>query len=134
MSLSLVGRNSRQTGHPESIDHFFGTDQKRVWNLDAERLVGLHVDDQLQLVGLLDREAARLGALPNLLHIAGSAPEHVSETRAVRDQTTHYDTVVKFFDRPRMAEKVPALNMLSNAGSANSHGDMRLAFFWRWPS
>ena len=71
MSLSLVGRNSRQTGHAESIDHFFGTDQKRVWNLDAERLVGLHVDDQLELVGLLDREVARLGALPNLLHIAG---------------------------------------------------------------
>jgi hypothetical protein len=39
----------------ELFDHLVGTCEQRRWNLEAERLGGLEIDDQLGFRGLLDR-------------------------------------------------------------------------------
>ena len=46
-----------------SFDHLVGAADKRVGDVEAERLGGLEVDDQLDLRGLLDRQIGRLLAL-----------------------------------------------------------------------
>src|SRR5262245_46284614 len=49
--------------------------EHRLRNLQAERLGRLEVDHQLELGWLLDREVGGLGALEDLVHVAGGAAE-----------------------------------------------------------
>jgi hypothetical protein len=44
---------------------------------EAERLGGLHIDDQLERGRLLDGQVARLGAFEDLVHEVGGAPMQV---------------------------------------------------------
>jgi hypothetical protein len=48
-----------------SLNHLIGPAEQREREGEAERLGGLHVDDQLDLRGLLDRQIGRLLALEN---------------------------------------------------------------------
>jgi hypothetical protein len=53
---------------------------------DAERLGGLHVDDQLELGRLFYRQVARPGAFEYLVHEMGGATKQRSSFHAVADQ------------------------------------------------
>jgi hypothetical protein len=46
-----------------SFDHLVGAGEHSGWNVEAERLCGLGVDDQLEPTRLHDRQVRRLGAL-----------------------------------------------------------------------
>jgi hypothetical protein len=46
-----------------SFDHLVGAQKERCGHIDAERLRGLEIDDQLDLGGLLHRQVGRLLAL-----------------------------------------------------------------------
>src|SRR5262245_36086321 len=48
-----------------SLDHLIGAADKRERHRDAERFCGLHVDDQLEFRGLLDRQLRRLLTFEN---------------------------------------------------------------------
>ena len=58
----------------DSFDHLVGAEQHAPWDLEAERLGGLQVDDQLELGRLLERDVARLRALENLVDETRRAP------------------------------------------------------------
>ena len=60
-----------------SLDYLIRPLQERRWNREAEGLGRLEVDDELEFLGLLDREVARLGALEDFVDIRGGAPVHV---------------------------------------------------------
>jgi hypothetical protein len=49
------------------FDHLVGTEQKRFWNCEAERLCGLEVD--YELGWLEDRKVGRLGSRNDLASI-----------------------------------------------------------------
>jgi hypothetical protein len=46
-----------------SFDHLVGGDEKLIWDLESERLGGLHVDDQLEFGRRLHGKLAGLGTL-----------------------------------------------------------------------
>jgi hypothetical protein len=60
-------------------------------NRDPQRLGGLQVDRELELGWLLDRQVARLGALQDLVDVAGGAPIHLHGVGAVRHQPAGLD-------------------------------------------
>jgi hypothetical protein len=55
--------------------------------VEPKRLGGLEVDGQLEFDRLLHREVGGLGALQNLVHVSGGAPEQVGLARAVGHQS-----------------------------------------------
>src|SRR6185295_10352427 len=57
---------------PDALsDHLVCCNQDRLWNRDAERLGGLQIHYQIELVWLSDRQVAWVGAFENLVHVAG---------------------------------------------------------------
>ena len=65
-----------------SFDHLVGAGEERRGHFEAERLGGLQIDDQLEFVGPVDRDVARLGPVEDLVHINsksfGKLPELIS--------------------------------------------------------
>src|SRR3989442_9124886 len=66
------------------LDHLIRPQQQRRRDREAERLGGLHVDDQLEFRRLLDGEIGGLGALQDLVDVHSSAGGDILEVRAVR--------------------------------------------------
>ena len=61
--------------------------------VEAERLGGRQVDDQIELGRLLDREVGRLRPAQNLVDIVGGAPEQVREVRSIGHQASRFDVL-----------------------------------------
>jgi hypothetical protein len=59
----------------ELFDHFVGNGEHAWWNCEAERLGGLHVDDQLELGWQLHRKFGGLVALENAISIDCRLPK-----------------------------------------------------------
>ena len=57
-----------------SLDQLIRPPQQRRRDRQAERLGGLHVDDQHELGGLLDGQVSRFGALEDLADVDAGAP------------------------------------------------------------
>ena len=70
------------------LDYLIRPGQHRLWDRQPKRLRGLEVDDELELRRLLDGEIGRLGALQDLRHVGGSAPERVPEVRRIAHEAT----------------------------------------------
>src|SRR5262245_22806826 len=81
------GKPTVPTSRWISFDHFVG-DQKHVGRyVEAYRLGGLEVDDELILGRKLDRQVARLGAAQDAIHVGWHAPIHIGEACSVFEQT-----------------------------------------------
>src|SRR5258708_29459686 len=90
--VRLVPRaTERIAANSALFDHFVSQQLHRYRYIDAERLGGLHVDDQLEPGGLLDGEVGGLGALEDLVHVHRAAPKQVVDVGAIGDETAHLD-------------------------------------------
>src|SRR5215472_1848846 len=67
----------RGTCDGRSLNHFIRPPQQRRRNGKAERLGGLEVDDEIELVRLLNWEVARFGALQDPIYEVRSTATHV---------------------------------------------------------
>ena len=74
----------------------------RLRHVEAERLGGLEIDDELVLGRRLHRQVGRLLALQDAIDIAGGAPVLVDEIRPVGDQAAGGDEVAIGVDRGQL--------------------------------
>src|SRR5213594_3717460 len=68
-----LDRTSLRLAH--SFNHLVSTRKERGWHSQAERLGGLEVDHEFELLRLLDGQIARFGSLQYSVHICGGEPE-----------------------------------------------------------
>ena len=61
--------------------------------VEAERLGGRQIDDEIELGRLLDRDVGRLRPAQNLVDIVGGAPEQVREIWSIGHQTSRFDVL-----------------------------------------
>ena len=73
------------------FDHRIGANEHRCGYVEAERLGGLEVDDQLVLGRRLHRQVGRLLTLKNAIDITSRAPVLIDGIGAVGDQATDGD-------------------------------------------
>src|SRR2546422_10998760 len=69
-----------------SLIHLVCSQQHRLRNREAERLGGLHVDHELELRRLLDREVGWLRALEDFVYVRRRTPPEISEAGAVEHE------------------------------------------------
>src|SRR5262249_21737084 len=71
----------------KSPHYLVGEVEQPVRNLEAERLCSLEVDDEVEFDRLFHRQVGGVGALQNLMHVAGGLPEQVGQACAVGHQS-----------------------------------------------
>src|SRR5262245_66328823 len=76
-----------------SLDDLVGAKQERLRNLEAERLGGGEVDDEIELDRLRDWKVGGLGAAQNFVHVLGGAPEQVRKVCSIGHEPCHFDVL-----------------------------------------
>src|SRR5262249_60243478 len=66
-----------------SFDHLVGERDQLVRNSETQRSRGLEINHELEFGRLLHWKISRLGAPEDFVHVAGSAPIEVSESRPI---------------------------------------------------
>src|SRR5262249_57991546 len=79
-----------------SLDHLVGERQQPVWNLEAERLGGLEVEDKLQCCWSHDRQFGGLRAPDDLPGIDADLTVDVAQARPIAHQPTGTDELAPF--------------------------------------
>src|SRR5215475_11159485 len=95
MSSESLPANSRERGSKlPSLNDLVGAGDQRWRQIEAHGAHGLHIDDQLKLVQLLDRELGRIGALEDPIHMRCRAtPGHPTvETVGHEKAVTGHET------------------------------------------
>src|SRR5215510_5777766 len=82
-SMTAVSSIRVRTAHDNSLDHLVGEREQPIGQIEAKRLSGLQVDDQLVFGRLLHRQIARLLAAQDTIDIASAAPEQVDAIRGI---------------------------------------------------
>src|SRR6266436_10294459 len=88
-----------------SFDHLVGAREQRRRHIEAERLNGFKIDDQLVLGRRLHWQVGRLLALEDAVDVAGRAAILVDRIRPVRDQAAARDEETCPVDRGRHLER-----------------------------
>src|SRR5215471_10454504 len=89
--MSALGQ--KRTSTP-LIGQLICSGKHRCRNLEAERLRGFEVYDQLKFSWLLDRQVSRLGALQNLVDEIRSVAIAVGKQRSIAHQTSRFGILV----------------------------------------
>ena len=77
---------SRRSKADHLFDHLVGAREQRWRHLQAERLGGFEVDDQLEPGRKFDREIGRLGTFQNFVHEVGCAAKVCGNVNSITDQ------------------------------------------------
>src|SRR6516165_9578744 len=101
-NFRLLQQNLPLPDIADLLDDLVGAGEKRGWHVEAERLGGLEIDDQLVLVWRLRRKVRRLLALKNAINVASRPAELLQSIIAIRDQAAAGDEVMPVVDRRQL--------------------------------
>src|SRR5204863_9433173 len=87
---------TRAASSSRSLDHLVGAGEHRGGEVQAERLGGFQIDDQLVLGGLLNRQVGGLGALKNLVDVGGGTTIEIVGIGAVTHEATRQNVLLKW--------------------------------------
>src|SRR5258707_5160925 len=93
------------------------------WNINAERLGGLEVDDQLEGRRLLDRQIGGLGALEDLSHVSTDQAKGRSEAWSIADQAAGRGEFTPRIDRRNGTARCQRHELLAPAGQERIRAD-----------
>src|SRR5262249_44653375 len=79
VNMSPLAPLGRGQGEGSSLDHLVGAREHRPGDGKAERFRGLEIDHEVELRGLLHRQIGGLGALDDLVHVAGGATKQLGD-------------------------------------------------------
>src|SRR5262249_53543049 len=82
-----------------SLDYLVGALLKNPRHVEAERLGGLEVENQIELSGLLDRQTSRLLTSQDAINVRCASQEHLDRIDAIRHQATARHVITKWIDR-----------------------------------
>src|SRR5215471_917417 len=91
-ALSMGNKLRGQKGW-NSLNQLISPCDEERRHFEANRFCGLEIDHQLELRRLLHREVGGLGALQDLVHKHGAAPEEIEKARPVRHETPGLNTL-----------------------------------------
>src|SRR6476620_2607801 len=97
-------------------------------HVEAERLRGLQVNDELDFARLLNGQIARVGALQNLVNVEGRAPQTIRNIDAVaHERSIHRPFPRPSDDRPpsRCRQPEDALSLRNEDGARNDDEGLR---------
>src|SRR5438876_11313237 len=92
------GREKKEPA-PNSLDHFIRPPEQRDREGEAERLGGLHVDDQLDARGLLHWQVGRLFALEDAAGVGADQAELLRIATAIAHQSAGCGKFASLEDR-----------------------------------
>src|SRR5436189_1662031 len=79
-----LDRTSLRLAH--SLDHLVGASDEHRRHVEAERLGGGQIDNEIEFGRLLDRKIARLCTTKNFIDILASTPEQARKIGCIRPQ------------------------------------------------
>src|SRR5215470_5610084 len=95
----LLRRRAASRTRAASFDHLVGAGEESRGQVDAERLGGSEVDDEIEFGRLLDRDVPWLRPVHYLVHKIGGAAEQVREVWSIGHQTPCFDMLPKTVHR-----------------------------------
>src|SRR5712664_885135 len=101
------------------FDHLVGAEEKRLRNVEAQRLGRLQIDEQLKPCRLLHRKITGIGAFEYHVEVARRLADHLRDIRSIGDQAACLDPctpsshqrqalpIGKLYDALRIGHRVP---------------------------
>src|SRR5882672_11088535 len=101
------------------FDHLVGAEEKRLRNVEAQRLCRLQIDEQLKPCRLLHRKITGIGAFEYHVEVARRLADHLRDIRSIGDQAACLDPctpsshqrqalpIGKLYDALRIGHRVP---------------------------
>src|SRR3954453_4302921 len=99
MSEKCQSRHLAPQQNRPLLDHLVGAAEQRQRHVEAERLGGPEIEDQLDLRGLLDRQVSGLLALENAAGVDAALTVRIRKAVSVADEAACYSVLSKWVHR-----------------------------------